>query len=129
MEMAVRIAEVEIEKITEKQTLVLHQGEDTIMTEQDNTDQASDKGKNVVVDSTPPTSPVRTLRESGAPSSTITPEMWTVFDGMQAQITDLKDGMQSEMAEIRADNKAKDEKMDQILLYLRELAERLPTKP
>jgi hypothetical protein len=129
MEMAVRIAEVEIEKITEEQTLVLHQGEDTIMTEQDNTDQASDKGKNVVVDSTPPTSPVRTLRESGAPSSTITPEMWTVFDGMQAQITDLKDGMQSEMAEIRADNKAKDEKMDQILLYLRELAERLPTKP
>jgi hydroxylamine reductase (hybrid-cluster protein) len=38
MEMAVRIAEVEIEKITEEQTLVLHQGEDTIVTEQDNTD-------------------------------------------------------------------------------------------
>jgi hypothetical protein len=140
MEMAVRFVEVELERITEEQTMVPHQGEDTIMIDQDNSDQASDRGKNVVVDSTPPTSPVRTLRESGAPSSTITPEMRTVLDGMQAQITglkdgveaqitDLKDGLQSEMAEIRADNKAKDEKMDQILLYLKELAERLPTKP
>jgi dGTP triphosphohydrolase len=120
------------------------------MTEQKNPDQASDKGKTVVVDSTPPSSPIRTVRESGTPSSTITPEMWTVFDGMQAQITSLKDGlqsqmtelkdgvqaqitelqdgMQSEMAEIKADNKAKDEKMDQILSFLKELAERLPSK-
>jgi hypothetical protein len=73
MEMAVRFAEVELAKITEEKTMVPHQGEDTIMTEQEDTNQTSDRGKNVVVDSTPPTSPVRTLRESGAPSSTITP--------------------------------------------------------
>jgi hypothetical protein len=69
MEMAVRFAEVELEKINEEQTMVPHQGEDIIMTEQADTNQASDRGKNVVVDSTPPSSPVRTVRDYGSPSS------------------------------------------------------------
>jgi hypothetical protein len=57
--------------------------------------------------------------------------MRTVFDGMQAQINQLQEGIQSQqsdLAEIKADNKAKDEKMDQILSFLKELAERLPSK-
>jgi hypothetical protein len=130
--MAARIAEVELEKLAEEQALVVNQDQDTVVTGLESPQPTSDRGKTVVVEPTPPASPVRTLREFGTPSSTITPEMRAVFDGMQAKITQLKDGMQSQqtdLAENKADNKAKDEKMDQILFFLKDLVERLPTKP
>jgi hypothetical protein len=113
-----KIAEVESQKIVDEQVLVLNQDQDIIMIEQDTTHQASDKGKNVVVDITPPTSPVRTLRELGTPSSAIPPPIQVVLDGMQAQI-----------AELKADSKVKDQKMDQMLFFLKDLHDRLPPKP
>jgi hypothetical protein len=115
VEMAARIAEVETKRIADEQALVLNQDQDTIMTEQDTTHQASDRGKNVVVDTTPPNSPVRTLREHGTPSTAIAPEVQAVLDGMQAEI-----------AELKADSKVKEQKMDQMLFFLKELHERLP---
>jgi hypothetical protein len=66
-----------------------------------------------VVDTTPPKSLVRTLREVGTPSSAIPPAIQVVLEGMQAEIVEL-----------RANSKAKEENMDQILFFLRDLCER-----
>jgi hypothetical protein len=104
VEMAARIAVVESQKIADEQALVLNQDHDTIMTEQVTTHQASDRGKHIVVDTTPPNSPIRTRRELGTPSS-------------------------AEIAELQADSKARDEKMDQMLFFLKDLHDRLPPKP
>ncbi|WJX45678.1 hypothetical protein P8452_32540 [Trifolium repens] len=117
--------------MVEEQAIEHTQDQDTIMANQDTPAQTSDRGKSVVVETTPSASPVRPLLEFGIPSTTITHEMRTVFDGMQAQINQSQEGMQSQqsdLAEIKADNKAKDEKMDHILSFLKELAERLPSK-
>jgi hypothetical protein len=127
VEMAARIAEVESKRLADEQALILNQ--DTIMTEQETPHQASDRGKTVVTDTSPPISPIRTLKERGTPYTTITPEIQAVLDGMQAQISELKDGMQAEIAEIKADSKVKGEQMDQILYFLKDLHERLPPKP
>jgi uncharacterized protein YwqG len=69
VERATRIAEIETQKLLEAQTMGPQQGGDTIMTEQEVIEPASDRGKAVVVDTTPHRSPIRLITES--PSSVI----------------------------------------------------------
>jgi hypothetical protein len=90
VEMAARISVVESQKIADEQALILNQDQDTVMTEQVTPHQTSDRGKHIVVDTTPPNSPVITLREVGTPSSAIPPAIQVVLEGMQAEIAELR---------------------------------------
>jgi hypothetical protein len=123
MEMAVRFAEVELEKINQEKSMVPHQDRDIIMTEQAGTTQASDRGKNVVVDSTPPSSPVRTVRDFGSPSSAIPAAVQAALDDIKAEVkTELSDIR----AEMKADGQATNEEMDKIMDFLQDLASHFP---
>jgi hypothetical protein len=123
MEMAVRFAEVELEKINQEKSMVPHQDRDIIMIEQAGTTQASDRGKNVVVDSTPPSSPVRTVRDFGSPSSAIPAAVQAALDDIKAEVkTELSDIR----AEMKADGQATNEEMDKIMDFLQDLASRFP---
>jgi hypothetical protein len=117
-EEAIRLAEVEAKRLADEQALVLNQNQDIVMTEQDATTPASDRGNNVIIDTTPPASPIRTIKEYGTPSSNIDPELREVLEGMKAEIASLK-----------SDSKTKDQTMAQILLALKDLSDRLPPKP
>jgi hypothetical protein len=119
VEMASGIAAVEVQMLAEAQEMGPNQDQDTTMTEQVTPEQASDRGKTVVVDKTPPNSPVRTLRTLGSPSSAIPPAVQVALDEMKAE-------MNVEISELKADNKAKDEKMDKMLFFLEDLSDRLP---
>jgi hypothetical protein len=123
MEMAVRFAEVELEKINEEQSMIPHPDTDIIMTEQAETTQASDRGKNVVVDSTPPSSPVRTVRDYGSPSSAIPPAVQVALDDMKAE---MKAELSEIKAEMKADGQATNEKIDKMMDFLQELDSRFP---
>jgi hypothetical protein len=123
MEMAVRFAEVELEKINQEQSMIHHQDRDIIMTEQAETTQASDRGKNVVVDSTPLSSPVRTVRDYGSPSSAIPPAIQVALDDIKAEV---KSELSDIRAEMKADGKATNEKIDKIMDFLQDLASRFP---
>jgi hypothetical protein len=117
-EEAARLAEVEAKRLADEQALMVNQNQDIVMTEQDATTPASDRGKNVIVDTTPPASPIRTIRDFDTPSSNIGPELREVLEGMKAEIASLK-----------SDSKTKDQTMAQILLALKDLSDRLPLKP
>jgi hypothetical protein len=117
-EEAARLAEVEAKRLADEQALMVNQNQDIVMTEQDATTPASDRGKNVIVDTTPPASPIRTIRDFDTPSSNIGLELREVLEGMKAEIASLK-----------SDSKTKDQTMAQILLALKDLSDRLPLKP
>jgi hypothetical protein len=105
---ATRIAEIETQKLLEAQAMGPQQGEDTIMHDQDLDEQAFDKGKNVIVDSTPPNSPVRLI--TGSPSSVIPPAVQIALDemknGMKNDISEIKEELKNEIDELRADMRA-----------------------
>ena len=100
-----------------------HQGEDTIMHDQNLDEQASDRGKHVVVDTTPPNSPVRLFRDSGSPSCAIPP-------AVQIALDEMKNELKNEIDELRADMNAAGEathkKIDEMMLFLQKLASQLP---
>jgi hypothetical protein len=128
VERAVRIAEVETQKLAEAQEMGPQQGEDTIMMDQETNEPASDKGKDVVVDTTPPSSPVRLI--TGSPSSTIPPAVQVALDEMKVEMkSDISD-LKSDISEMKTTMETKDnaahEKMDKIMGFLEDIVKRLP---
>jgi hypothetical protein len=122
---ATRIAEIETQKLLEAQAMGPQQGEDTIMHDQDLDEQAFDKGKNVIVDSTPPNSPVRLI--TGSLSSAIPPPVQITLDEMK---NEMKEEQRNEIDELRADmnasGEATHEKIDEMMLFLQKIASQLP---
>ncbi|KAK2380176.1 hypothetical protein QL285_067898 [Trifolium repens] len=124
VERATRIAEVETQKLREAQEMGPQQGEDTIMLDQMLDEQVSDRGKHLVIDTTPPTSPVRLTRDSG--SSYIPPAVQTALD-------EIKEEMKNEIDELRADmrydmnasTEAINKKLDEMMDFLKNLASQM----
>ncbi|KAK2450489.1 hypothetical protein QL285_009603 [Trifolium repens] len=104
--------------------------QDTIMLDQETNEQASGKGKDIIVDSTLPSSPVRTIRDSGSPSSEIPPAVKVALDDMKAEISEMKADIKTEISEMKADMNATGQatniKIDRMMEFLQELASRLP---
>ncbi|KAK2443770.1 hypothetical protein QL285_014846 [Trifolium repens] len=125
----VRIAEVESQKLAENLEMGPQQGEDTIMHDQDLDEKASDKGKNVIVDFTPPNSPVRLI--TGSLSSAVPPAVQIALDEMK---NEMKEELRNEIDELRADmradmnasGEATHEKIDEMMLFLQNIASQLP---
>ncbi|KAK2429538.1 hypothetical protein QL285_027967 [Trifolium repens] len=132
VERAARIAEVETQKLLEVQAMGPQQGEDTIMTEQDITEPASNKGKAVVVDTTPPSSPVKLI--AGSPSSAIPPAVQIALDEMKTEvkndISEVKEEVKNDISDLRADMNASGEatnkKIDEMMAFLYKIASQLP---
>jgi hypothetical protein len=128
VERAARIAEIETQKLIEAQAMGPQQGEDTIMVDQETMEPASDKGKDVVVDTTPPSSPVRLI--TGSPSSAIPPAVQVALDDMKSEISEMKADMKTELSDIKADMNASGEatnkKIDDMMKFLDDLAKRFP---
>ncbi|KAK2435924.1 hypothetical protein QL285_020948 [Trifolium repens] len=116
VEMAARIAVVEAQKLAEAQEMGQDQDQDTIMIDQEINEQASGRGKEVIVDSTPPSSPVRTVKDSGSPSSAIPPAVQAALDDVKAKISGIK-------AKMDENGQAANMKMDKMMEFL---ASRLP---
>ncbi|WJX94404.1 hypothetical protein P8452_75823 [Trifolium repens] len=137
IERAARIAEVETQKLFEAQAMGPHQGEDTTMHDQIFDEQASDRGKHIVVDTTPPNSPVRLFRDSGSPSCAIPPAVQIALDEMKTEmkneLSEIKEDMKNEMDELRADmrtdmnasTEATNEKLDEMMEFLKNLASQM----
>ncbi|KAK2362828.1 hypothetical protein QL285_087858 [Trifolium repens] len=124
VERATRIAEVETQKLLEAQEMGPQQGEDTIMLDQMLDEQASDRGKHIVIDTTPLTSPVRLTRDSG--SSSIPPAVQTTLDEikeeMKNEIDELRVDMRSDM---NASTEATNKKLDEMMDFLKNLASQI----
>ncbi|KAK2374402.1 hypothetical protein QL285_075368 [Trifolium repens] len=137
IERAAKIAEVETQKLLEAQAMGPHQGEDTIMHDQIVHEQASDRGKHIIVDTTPPNSPVRLFRDSGSPSCAIPPAVQTALDEMKSEmrneLSEIKEDMKNEMDELRADmrtdmnasTEATNKKLDEVMKFLKNLASQM----
>jgi predicted AlkP superfamily phosphohydrolase/phosphomutase len=95
------------------------------MHDQDLDEKTSDKGKNVIVDSTPPNSPVRLI--TGSLSSSIPPPVQITLDEMK---NEMKEEQRNEIDELRADmnasGEATHEKIDEMMLFLQKIASQLP---
>jgi hypothetical protein len=111
------------------------QGEDTIMLDQDQDENASDRGKHVVVDTTPINSPVRFI--TGSPSSAIPPAVQLALEEMKAEmkndLAEIKEEIKHEIDELRADmrvdmnasGEATSKKIDEMMTFLHKLANQL----
>jgi hypothetical protein len=130
VERAARIAEVELKKQAEAQEMGPQQDKDTIMVDQENDKSASGKDKNVVVDSTPSSSPIRTIRESGSPSSAIPPAVQVALDEMKTEmnsdITEMKTDISEMKTAMEVKDQATNDKMDKMMLFHQDIASRLP---
>jgi hypothetical protein len=105
------------------------------MHDQDLDEKTSDKGKNVIVDSTPPNSPVRLI--TGSPSSAIPPAVQIALDEIKTEmkndISEIKEEMKNEFDELRADiradmnvsGEATNKRIDEIMLLLQKLASQM----
>jgi biopolymer transport protein ExbB/TolQ len=84
----------------------------------------------VVVDSTPSNSQVRTIRDSGSPSSAIPPVVQVALDEMKTEmksdITELKTDISEMKTAMETKDNAAHEKMDKIMNFLQDIASRLP---
>ncbi|KAK2352189.1 hypothetical protein QL285_096503 [Trifolium repens] len=120
-----RIAEVETQKLIEVQAMGPQQGEDTIRTQQDLSEPASDKGKATMVDTTPPNSPIRLI--IGSPSSTIPPAVQRALDEMKEELRNEIDELRADMrTDMNASSEATHKKIDEMMLFLQKLASQLP---
>jgi hypothetical protein len=130
VERAARIAEDELKKQAEAQEMGPQQDKDTIMVDQENDKSASGKDKNVVVDSTPSSSPIRTIRESGSPSSAIPPAVQVALDEMKTEmnsdITEMKTDISEMKTAMEVKDQATNDKMDKMMLFHQDIASRLP---
>jgi hypothetical protein len=129
VERANRIAEVETQKLLEAQTMGPQQGEDTIMSEQEEIKPASDKGKTFIVDTTPPISPIRHV--IGSPSSAIPSAVQMALKEMKNEMREeLRNEIDKLRADMRADMNASREathkKIDEMMLFLQKLSSQLP---
>ncbi|KAK2352381.1 hypothetical protein QL285_096375 [Trifolium repens] len=98
---AVEVEQARIAAEAEAQKLAnvgSQQGEDTTMHDQVINEQASDRGKNVIVDITPPSSPKKTYIPST--SSPIPPAVQAALDNIKAE---LSEEMTQEIDELRAE--------------------------
>jgi hypothetical protein len=132
---ALRIAEVEAQKIANEQEMGSHLSEDAIMQDQDSDEQTSDKGKKVIVDPSPPRSPVKLI--TGSSSSDIPPAVQAALDEMRNEmkneIAELKEEMKHEIDELRADvradlnasGEATHKKIDEMMSFLHSLANQM----
>jgi hypothetical protein len=119
-------AEAEAQKLA---SVGSQQGEDTTMHDQVVNEQASDMGKGVIVDITPPSSPMKT--DIPSTSSPIPPVVQAALDNIKAE---LSEEMQQEMDELRADmradmnasREATHKKIDEMMLFLQKLSSQLP---
>jgi Tfp pilus assembly protein FimV len=106
------------------------QDEDTIMVDQETNEPASDKGKNVVVDTTPSSSPVRIIRDSRSTSSAIPPAVQVALDEMKTEmkscITELKTDISEMKTAMEVKDQATNEKMDKMMAFLQDITSRLP---
>ncbi|KAK2402027.1 hypothetical protein QL285_051581 [Trifolium repens] len=126
VERATRIAEVETQKLREAQEMGPQQGEDTIMLDQmlDEHGQVSDRGKHLVIDTTPPTSPVRFTRDSG--SSSIPPAVHTALDEMKEEMKNEIDELRADMrSDMNASTEATNKKLDEMMDFLKNLASQM----
>jgi hypothetical protein len=132
---ALRIAEVEAQKIANEQEMGSHLSEDAIMQDQDSDEQTSDKGKKVIVDPSPPRSPVKLI--TGSSSSDIPPAVQAALDEMRTEmkneIAELKEEMKHEIDELRVDvradlnasGEATHKKIDEMMSFLHSLANQM----
>ncbi|KAK2427634.1 hypothetical protein QL285_026201 [Trifolium repens] len=106
VDMGTHIATIETNKILSDQVVaeklqmqefILFEQEDTDMADQSPVIESSDKGKKVIVDTTPPISP---KKEKGSPSSSIPPAVQKALDSIR---TDLAEEMRDEIDELRVD--------------------------
>ncbi|KAK2352404.1 hypothetical protein QL285_096397 [Trifolium repens] len=124
VDMAVHIAEVETNKIKENQATE----EDFVMLDQNQSGEDSDKGKNPIVDTTPPRSP-RLVQ--GSPSSELTPAMQLALEEIKS---DLREELRNEMDEFRADMRedmnrsgaATNQRLDAMMEMLLKLTQQKP---
>jgi hypothetical protein len=126
VERATRIAEVETQKLREAQEMGPQQGEDTIMLDQmlDEHEQGSDRGKHLVIDTTPPASPVRFTRDSG--SSSIPPAVQTTLDEMKEEMKNEIDELRADMrSDMNASTEATNKKLDEMMDFLKNLASQM----
>jgi hypothetical protein len=129
VERATRIAEVETQKLLEAQAMGPQQDEDTIMSEQEEIEPASDKGKAAIVDTTPPRSPIRPV--IGSPSSAIPQAVQMALEEMK---NEMREELRNEIDELRVDmridmnasSEATHKKIDEMMLFLQKLASQLP---
>ncbi|KAK2416552.1 hypothetical protein QL285_038939 [Trifolium repens] len=130
VERAMRIAEVESQKLAEDQEMGPQQ--DTNMNDQDLDEQASDRGKTVVVDTTPPHYPIRLI--VGSPSSAIPPAVQVALDELKSEMKDViskgQEDTRNEFDELRADLRADmntsgdatQKKIDEMMVFLQKIA-------
>ncbi|KAK2363203.1 hypothetical protein QL285_088210 [Trifolium repens] len=124
VERAARIAEVETQKLLEAQEMGPQQGEDTIMRDQILDERASDRGKHIVIDTTPPTSPVRLSRDSG--SSSIPPAVQTALDEIKEEMKNEIDELRADMrSDMNASTEATNKKLDEMMDFLKNLASQI----
>ena len=132
VERAARIAEIEIQKLLEAQAMGPQQGEDTIMMDLETNEPGFDKGKDIVVDTTPPSSPVRFI--TGSPSSAVPPAVQIALDEMKTEvkndISEVKEEVKNDISDLRADMNASGEatnkKIDEMMAFLYKIASQLP---
>jgi hypothetical protein len=121
--MLARMAEVETKKLVDAQEMGQDQDQDTIMHDQVTSEQASGKGKDIIVDSTPPNSPVRTVRDSGSPSSAIPPAVQVALDDMKAE---MKAKLSEMKVVMKGEGQATNLKIDMMMDFLHDLASCFP---
>jgi hypothetical protein len=118
---ALHIAEIETKRLAENQEMGPQLNEDHIMVDQNLDEPATDKGKAVIVDTTPPRSPVKI--EQGSASSAIPPAVQMALEEMK---NEMKEELRNEIDELRADmnraGEATHKKIDEMMQFLHNLA-------
>jgi 2',3'-cyclic-nucleotide 2'-phosphodiesterase (5'-nucleotidase family) len=126
---ALHIAEIETKRLAENQEMGPQLNEDHIMVDQNLDEPATDKGKAVIVDTTPPRSPVKI--EQGSASSAIPPAVQMALEEMK---NEMKEELRNEIDELRADMRADmnisgeaiNKKIDEMMQFLQQLASQFP---
>jgi hypothetical protein len=122
---ALHIAEIETKRLAENQEMGPQLNEDHIMVDQNLDEPATDKGKVVIVDTTPPRSPVKI--EQGSASSAIPPAVQMALEEMK---NEMKEELRNEIDELRADmnisGEAINKKIDEMMQFLQQLASQFP---
>jgi hypothetical protein len=123
---ALRVAEIETQKLAQEQAM--GPPDDVIMIETAPETPATDKGKDIIVDTTPPQSPIKIKSEL---SSSIPPTIQVALDEIK---NDLRQQLRDEMDVLRADmgddmnrsDEATHKKIDAMMALLLKLTEQQP---
>jgi hypothetical protein len=123
---ALRVAEIETQKLAQEQAM--GPPDDVIMIETTPETPATDKGKDIIVDTTPPQSPIKIKSEL---SSSIPPTIQVALDEIK---NDLRQQLRDEMDVLRADmgddmnrsDEATHKKIDAMMALVLKLTEQQP---